>query len=615
MGYRTLRECVKDLLATRQMIRIDVPVDPDLEAAEIQRRVFRAGGPALYFASVRGSRFPMVSNLFGTMERIRYIFRDTLDQLSKLVSLGLDPSDWLRRPRLFLKVPWWGWKAWPKVVSGGPCLKHEIRLQQLPKVRSWPNDGGAYITLPIVYTEDPTQPGFAHSNLGMYRIQITGGKYDPECEVGLHYQIHRGIGIHHARAIEAKQKLRVNVFVGGAPAMTVAAVMPLPEGMSELFFAGLLGGHRIPMIRRKGELPIYAEADFVLTGYIEPKKLLPEGPFGDHLGYYSLVHDFPVMHVEHVYHRPNPIWPFTVVGRPPQEDSMFAQLIHELVGPVIPKAIPGVRAVHAVDAAGVHPLLLAIGSERYTPYDERKRPQELLTLANALLGHGQLSLTKYLFIVAGEDNPDLDVHDVDDFFRHVLERVDWRRDVHFQTCTTADTLDYTGGALNQGSKVTIAAVGKPRRTLPVALDSRIKIPEDLGFSDPRVMLPGILVIQGPPYRRNEKGEDESIRQFCARYSRHDAINLFPLIVIVDDSEFAARTLNNFLWTTFTRSDPAGDIHGIEEFVSKKHWGCHGSLVIDARAKPEHPPPLVEDPEVVRRVEALAAPGKPLHGII
>ena len=294
---------------------------------------------------------------------------------------------------------------------------------------------------------------------------------------------------------------------------------------------------------------------------------------------------------------------------------MFAKLIHELVGPVIPKAIPGIRAVHAVDAAGVHPLLLAIGSERYTPYDERKRPQELLTLANALLGQGQLSLAKYVFIVAGEDNPDLDIQDVDDFFRHVLERVDWRRDIHFQTCTTADTLDYTGGGLNQGSKVVVAAVGKPRRTLPVALDSRIKVPEDLGFSDPRVMLPGILVVQGPPFQRNEKGENEAIRQFCARYSRQDAINLFPLIVVVDDSEFAARTLDNFLWTTFTRSDPAGDIYGIEEFTQKKHWGCHGSLIIDARAKPEHPPPLVEDPEVARRVDALAAPGKPLHGII
>ncbi|MGQ9606982.1 MAG: UbiD family decarboxylase [Thermogutta sp.] len=615
MGYRTLRACVEDLLATRRMIRIDVPVDPNLEAAEIQRRVFRAGGPAIYFASVRGCRFPMVSNLFGTMERVRYIFRDALEGLTRLVQFGVDPADWLRRPRLMLKLPWWAWTARPKAVARGPATAHEITISQLPHLRSWPNDGGAYITLPLVYTEDPARPGFFHSNLGMYRIQLDGGQYEPDGQVGMHYQIHRGIGIHHAEAIELKQKLRVNIFVGGAPAMTVAAVMPLPEGISELFFAGILGRHRIPMIKSRDRLPIYAEADFVLTGYIEPKRLLPEGPFGDHLGYYSLAHDFPVMRVEHVYHRPRPIWPFTVVGRPPQEDTMFGQLIHEIVGPIIPRTIPGIRAVHAVDAAGVHPLLLAVGSERYTPYDERKRPQELLTLANALLGQGQLSLAKYLWIAAGEDNPELDVRDVADFFRHMLERVDWRRDLHFQTCTTADTLDYTGGALNSGSKLIVAAVGPSRRTLPVALDSRIKMPESLGFRDPRVLLPGILVVQGPPFQADAQGEDAAIAKFCAGFPRQDAVNLFPLIVVADDAEFTSRNLDNFLWTTFTRSDPARDVHGIEAFVHRKHWGCYGSLVIDARAKPEHPPPLIEDPEVSRRVDELAGPGKPLHGII
>ncbi len=246
--------------------------------------------------------------------------------------------------------------------------------------------------------------------------------------------------------------------------MTVAAVMPMPDGMTELAFAGMLGGRRVPMIVRPGGLPVHAEADFALCGYIEPGKLLPEGPFGDHLGYYSLRHEFPVMRVEHVYHRERPIWPFTAVGRPPQEDTMFGNLIHEITGPVVPKAIPGIRAVHAVDAAGVHPLLLAIGSERYTPYDPGRRPMELLTLANALLGHGQLSLAKYLLIVAGEDNPDLDIHHVPGFLRHVLERVDWRRDLHFQTCTTIDTLDYSGEGLHQGSKVVIAAAGGPRES-------------------------------------------------------------------------------------------------------------------------------------------------------
>lgn len=617
MGYRTLRECVEDLERTGQLLRIEQPVDPNLEAAEIQRRVFAAGGPALYFASIRGCRFPMVSNLFGTIERVRYLFRDSLEMLARLVSLSVDPTDLVRRPRLYLnlKTPAAALVARPKKVRRGPVLAVETTLDQLPQLRSWPDDGGAYITLPQVYTEDPDAPGLAHSNLGMYRIQISGGRYEPNEQAGIHYQLHRGIGAHHAAAIRRGERLPLNVFVGGPPAMTVAAVMPLPEGVSELAFAGLLGRRRVPMVCLPHQLPIHAEADFCITGHIEPNKLLPEGPFGDHLGYYSMVHDFPVMRVERVFHRHRPIWPFTVVGRPPQEDSVFNQLIHEMVGPIIPKTIPGVRAVHAVDAAGVHPLLLAIGSERYVPYEEPRRVRELLTLANALLGQGQLSLAKYLLIVAGEDNPELDIRHVPDFLRHLLERVDWRRDLHFQTCTTIDTLDYSGEGLNQGSKVVIAAAGPVRRNLPVAIDSRIKMPIEGGFGNPRVVLPGILAVEGPRFKPDEAGRDPAVQKFCLAFNRTDAINGFPLIVVVDNSDFVARSLNNFLWTTFTRSDPAADVYGIDSFVQNKHWGCLGSVVIDARAKIHHAPPLVEDPEVTGRVNELAAKGKPLHGVI
>ncbi|MGO8746129.1 MAG: UbiD family decarboxylase [Thermoguttaceae bacterium] len=614
MGYRTLRACVAELEATKQLVRIDQPIDPDLEAAEIQRRVFQAGGPAVYYASVQGCRFPMVSNLFGTMARVRFIFRDSLRSLERLVKLAVDPADMLRRPRLYFQTPWLAWCSRPKLVRCGPVLTHETTVDQLPQLRSWPADGGAYITLPQVYTEDPDQPGLAHSNLGMYRIQMSGGLYETNHQVGIHYQIHRGIGAHHAAAIRRQEKLRLNVFVGGPPAMTVAAVMPLPEGMSELAFAGVLGGRRVPMIASPNHLPIHAEADFCLSGYIEPMKSMPEGPFGDHLGYYSLRHDFPVMRVEKVYHRDRAIWPFTVVGRPPQEDTIFGQLIHELTGPVLPKAIPGLHAVHAVDAAGVHPLLLAAGSERYAPYEHCRRPAELLTLANAILGNGQLSLAKYLFIVAKEDNPALDLRQVPEVFRHVLERIDWRFDAHFQTCTTIDTLDYTGDGLNQGSKVVIAVAGPPKRVLPVALDARMRLPEDLGFRDLRVCLPGILVVKGPSCRSEESGR-EQMKKFAGAFELSDPINLFPLIVVVDDSDFSSRTLNNFLWTTFTRSNPAADIYGIESFTSQKHWGCRGSLLIDARSKPHHAPPLVEDPDVTARVNALAARGKPLHGII
>ena len=615
MGYRNLQQLLADLRKIGQLVEIHEPVDADLEAAAIHRRVFAAGGPAIFFANVKNCRFPMVSNLFGTMARLRYIFRDTLDQLSRVVELGFDPTDLLRRPRLLLKAPFWAWQALPRKIRSGPVLACQTRIDQLPQLRCWPQDGGAFITLPQVYTEDPAHPGLLSSNLGMYRIQISGGKYIPNVQIGLHYQLHRDIARHHARAIELGQPLRVNIFVGGPPAMTVAATMPLPPQISELSFAGLLAGFRIPMICRPGQLAISAEADFCIVGYIEPGVLLPEGPFGDHLGYYSLTHDFPVIRVEKVYHRRDAVWPFTVVGRPPQEDSMFAKLIHELVGPVVPRAVPGVKAVHAVDAAGVHPLCLAIGSEKYIPYEDPRRPRQLLTQAYALLGYGQISLTKYLFIVAEEDNPSLDVHDVAEFFRHLLERVDWRRNLHFFTCTNMDTLDYSGNGLHQGSKLVVVAAGPPKRTLPVAFDARIILPRDLGFRNPRVVLPGILVIEGPPYRPDKTGTDNAVARFVASYKASDLINIFPLIVVVDDSDQTARNLENFLWVTFTRSNPATDVHGIDSFIAAKHWGCFGSLVIDARMKPGYPPPVEEDPKVVRRVEALAARGGPLHGII
>jgi 4-hydroxy-3-polyprenylbenzoate decarboxylase len=612
MGYRTLRACLADLEATKQLVRIDAEVDPNLEAAEIHRRVFQAGGPAVYYARIRGCSFPMVSNLFGTMERMRYIFRDTLEAVRRLVELGANPGTATGRPWRHIRLLGALWHMMPRRVRSGPIVANETTVAQLPQLQSWPKDAGAFITLPLVYTEDVERPGTRHSNLGMYRVQLSGGQYEANREVGLHYQIHRGIGAHHAAAIRRGEELGAAIFIGGAPAMTVAAVMPLPEGFSELAFAGALAGHRIPMITRSGVLPIYAEADFCITGTVERERKLPEGPFGDHLGYYSLAHEYPVLRVDKVWHRSGAVWPFTVVGRPPQEDTMFGQLIHELVGPAIPGTIPGLHAVHAVDAAGVHPLLLAIGSERYTPFAERRRPQELLTTANAILGQGQLSLAKYLWIAAREDGEQLDVRNIEDFLRHMLERVDWMRDLHFQTQTTIDTLDYSGGALNQGSKLVIAAVGPKVRELPAEI-GELHLPD--GFGPARLCFPGVLAVQGPRRQPSDPASDDQLALFCEKLSPSDPINRFPLIVVVDDAEFTARTLNNFLWVTFTRSNPAADVYGIGSFINQKHWGCRGSLVIDARTKPHHAPPLVEDPDVARRVDALGARGGPLAGII
>jgi len=609
MGYRNLQEVVRDLEQTRSLVRISVEIDPHLEAAAIHRRVYAAGGPALLFERVQGCRFPLLSNLFGTSERVHFLFRDTLDAVRQLVELKSDPTAFLKRPWHYRRVPSAAWTMRPKSVRSGSVLQHRIGVAELPQVVSWPNDGGPFVTLPEVYTEDSDAPGLMKSNLGMYRVQLAGNEYEPD-EVGLHYQIHRSIGVHHAKALRRGEPFRVNILVGGAPAMILAAVMPLPEGLSELMFAGALGGHRIPMIAQPDGRPaIYAEADFCISGTVLPTTK-PEGPFGDHLGYYSLRHEFPVLKVDGIYHRRDAIWPFTVVGRPPQEDTAFGEIIHELTGPAIPTVLPGVHAVHAVDAAGVHPLLLAIGSERYVPYAAERRPQELLTIANAILGQGQLSLAKYLLIVAKEDEPSLDIHDVPAFFRHLLSRIDWARDLHFQTRTTIDTLDYSGTGLNEGSKVVMAAAGPIRRSLPTEIPLGFHLPE--GFVEPRIVLPGIVAVRGPQFRSRGR---HALRAFCEQLleSEHP-LAPYPLFVIVDDSRFVAESLNNFLWVTFTRSNPATDIDGVGAFVEDKHWGCTGPLVIDARIKPHHAPPLEEDPAVTKRIESLAAPNGPLHGL-
>ena len=628
MGFRSLRDCTDALRQEGQCVVIDHPVDPHLEIAEIQRRLFRAGGPAVLFARPKGTEFPVLVNLYGTKRRIERIFADSLDRVRRLVELKIDPTAALRKPTRYWRSPVDALAMLPRSVRSGPVMARSVPLSRLPQVVSWPGDGGPFVTLPAVYTEDPNRPSPKHSNLGMYRVQLAGNAYEPDREVGLHYQIHRGIGLHHAAALARGEPLKVAIFLGGSPAMAVSAVMPLPEGLSELTFAGVLAGHRIPMIRRPGRPAIYADADFVIEGTVSPGATKPEGPFGDHLGYYARRHEFPLLRVDHVWHREGAIWPVTVVGRPPQEDTLFGWLVHELTGPVIPTVLPGISSVHAVDASGVHPLLLAVGSERYMPWKKSDRPAELLTQAAAILGQGQLSLAKYLFIVNGGDCLGLDAHDVREVLQCLLARADWRRDCHFHTETTIDTLDYSGSGFNSGSKLVVAARGPATRDLPTELPAGITLPP--GFANPRICLPGVVAVEGPriePRPRLEAPSDAAIwasageagwggdvERFCHGIGADHPLRRFPLVVVVDDASFTAATLENFLWTTFTRSNPAADVHGVEAEIRHKHWGCRGPLVIDARLKPHHAPPVEEDPAVSAAVDELCRAGGPLAGL-
>ncbi|WP_448700049.1 UbiD family decarboxylase [Mucilaginibacter sp. AW1-3] len=612
MGYQSLRECITDLEKHGHLIRITEEVDPYLEMAAIHLRVFEHGGPALYFENVKGSKFPAVSNLFGTIDRSKFMFRDTLDKIKTLVELKNDPLKALKRPFQYAGVGLTALSALPmKVSKNAPINFGRTTIAELPQIVNWPMDGGPFVTMPQVYTEDMDKPGIMNANLGMYRIQLGGNDYIQNEEIGLHYQLHRGIGIHQSKANAKGQPLKVSIFVGGPPSHPLAAVMPLPEGLSEMTFAGALGNRRFRYYYDDEGFCISADADFVITGTVMPQQNKPEGPFGDHLGYYSLTHPFPLMKVSRVYHRKNPVWSFTVVGRPPQEDTSFGALIHEISGTAIPKEIPGLHEVHAVDAAGVHPLLFAIGSERYTPYLNERKPQEILTLANHILGSNQLSLAKYLFICAKEDDPGLDAHNIPQFMQHILQRIDLTRDLHFYTKTTIDTLDYSGTDLNSGSKVAVAVAGAVKRELWKELPSGFSLPRP--FDNFKMVMPGILAIEAPKYISGSETEKEIA--ILNGHLKNEELDSLPLLILCDDAGFTAETINNFVWVTFTRSNPSHDIHGINAFTEHKHWGCRGPLIIDARIKPHHAPPLIKDPAVEKRVDKLGEKGGSLYGKI
>jgi len=605
MTYHNLQQCIDDLEKHGDLIRIKEEVDPELEMAAIHLKIHSEGGPAILFEKVKGSKYQAVSNLFGTLERSKFIFRNNFEKMQQMVQLRNSPVAALKKPFKYLSTGIAGLKAFPKKGSFSSAGFKEIKITDLPLIKHWPMDGGAFITLPQVYTEDIDKPGVMASNLGMYRIQLTGNDYVFNKEIGLHYQLHRGIGIHQSKTNKKNIPLKVSIFVGGPPSHTLAAVMPLPEGVSELTFAGALGGRRFRYAYADG-FCISLDADFVITGEIYPNENKPEGPFGDHLGYYSLKHDFPLMRVHKVYAKENAVWPFTVVGRPPQEDTAFGALIHEISGTAIPHEIPGVKEVNAVDAAGVHPLLLAVGSERYTPYLKSSRPAELLTQANRILGTGQLSLAKYLFISANNEK-EINCHDIKSFFKHVFERVDLTRDLHFYTKTTIDTLDYSGNSINEGSKLVVAAYGEKVRELSIELPLSIN---NYKFGSKAVLLmEGVFGLQ-----LNEFSNYENARKEIKQLSDFISLSLkeykgIVQIVIYNDFVFTAhnKSLNDYVWITYTRSNPAYDMYGVNEFIENKHWGCNGPMIIDARKKPHHAPELKPDPEVEKKIKKYNIP--------
>lgn len=566
--HKNLRSFIQKLKDENEITEIDVEVDPYLEIAEIHRRVIEEEGKALFFTNVKNSKFPVVTNLFGTAKRIDLGFgkrpQEFVKRAVEMVEILLPP-----RPRelwQYRDMAWTGLKLGTKNVSKAPILdvmQKPAKLEEIPLLQLWHEDGGHFVTLPLVYTESPSS---RKHNLGMYRIQ----RYN-QTQTGVHWQIHKGGGFHYHEAEQINQPLPINVFIGGPPAMILAAIAPLPEDVPELMLASLLNDGKITTAKNPLEngLRLLGEAEFVISGKVPPKIRKPEGPFGDHYGYYSLTHDYPVIEAEAVFHRKDAIYPATVVGKPRQEDFYIGDYLQELLSPLFPLVMPAVLDLWSYGETGFHSLAAAVVKERYA--------REALGAGFRILGEGQLSLTKFLLLTDKKQ----DLRDFKRLFEHILERVNWNSDFFIFDRTSFDTLDYASGKINHGSKAMLVGVGDKKRVLK--REFKGDLPQ--GVNKAEIYCGGCLVLEVDPYASdNEKTYENKLAKRIAECGKFDD---FQIVVLHDSINFAKST-DKFLWATWTRFNPSTDIFAKKLKVINNHISYTSPIVIDARMKPWYP---------------------------
>ena len=574
--HKNLRSFIEALRKENDLIEIEAMVDPYLEIAEIHRRVIENQGKALLFKNVKNSVFPVVTNLFGTNKRIELAFTRRPQEFVKtaveMIDVLLPPKPkelWKYRQMAFDAL-----KLGTKTVKNAPILERfsrEPKLTEVPLLQLWHEDGGHFVTLPLVYTESPTS---GKHNLGMYRIQ----RYD-DVTTGIHWQIGKGGGFHHYEAERMNQPLPVNITVGGAPAMILAAIAPLPEDVPELMLASLLADGKIETVKNplKNGLRLIAEAEFVFSGVVPPKIRRPEGPFGDHYGYYSLKHDYPVFECQAIFHRKDAIYPATVVGKPRQEDFYIGDYLQELLSPLFPLVMPAVKDLWSYGETGFHSLAAAVVKERYA--------REALGAGFRILGEGQLSLTKFLLLT---DKPQ-DLRNFKSLFEHILERVDWASDFFIFDRTSFDTLDYASGKINHGSKAMLVGVGEAKRDLKRELSGELSS----YLKRAEVFCGGCLVVEGASY-----AADEMLAERIAASGKFDD---WQIIVLHDSADYAC-SVEKFLWATWTRFNPSTDIYAAETQIENNHIVYRAPIVIDARMKPWYPKEVEPRADIVKLVD-------------
>lgn len=575
--HKNLRTFIDLLRRENEIIEISADVDPYLEIAEIHRRVIEAEGKALLFRNVKGSTFPVVTNLFGTNRRVDLAFGP---KPLEFVRRAVHAAEDLLPPKIgklweYRDLAFTAAKLGTKSVTNAPVTsarQSTVDLEAIPLLQLWHEDGGHFVTLPLVYTESPAD---GKHNLGMYRMQ----RYDAT-STGMHWQIGKGGGFHYFEAEQQNKSLPVTVFLGGPPAMILSAIAPLPEGVPELMLASLLAGEKIettPNPLGPDRHRLIAEAEFAFCGSVAPHKRRPEGPFGDHYGYYSLTHDYPMFEVDAVFHRKDAIYPATVVGKPRQEDYFIGDYLQELLSPLFPLVMPAVRDLWSYGQTGFHSLAAAVVRERYG--------REALSAGFRILGEGQLTLTKFLLLT---DTPQ-DLKDFRSLFEHILARVDWNRDLHIFSQTAFDTLDYASGKVNFGSKAIMMGVGEAKREL--ASEFSGDMPAGITSAEP--FCKGCLVVAGESY--------ENDKDLASRVAGSGAFDEWQVVVVHDDIEFA-RSTDKFLWATWTRFDPASDIYAKEVTTRNNHIGYIAPIVIDARMKPWYPKVVEAREDIVKLVD-------------
>lgn len=568
-SFNDLQSLVRYFQNNSELHVIEAEVDPYLEIAEIHRRVIKDQGPALLFTNVKNSNYPVVTNLFGTKRRVDIAFGDYaknfIKDVAKLPEELFPPSLKKLWSKKHLAAPFL--RLGTKTFKNGELKEIPLDLEKLPMITSWIDDGGPFVTLPLVYTEHPESK---IPNLGMYRMQRFS-----KSETGMHMQIAKGGGFHLAAARELNVDLPLNVFIGGPPAMILSAIAPLPENVPEVMLASLLLEKKLPL-QSGSKLPLLKDAEFVITGSVNPHERKPEGPFGDHFGYYSLKHDFPVFRAKKLYAKKNAIYPATVVGKPRQEDFFIGDYLQEMLSPLFPLVMPAVKDLWSYGETGFHSLAAASVRERFK--------REAMTSAFRILGEGQLALTKFLLLI----DKDIDLRDFKSVLEYVLERADFRTDLYVFSNLSMDTLDYTGPRLNEGSRGVMLGMGEKIRELPYEYTG--VLPSYLRKI--AVFTRGCLVVEGQSYK-----EDKNLAE---RVSREKAFSDWPLIIISDDAKFSSGRSEDFLWSTFTRFEPAADIHAKNSHIDRFHHILEAPIVIDARMKPWYPG-TVETDEGTRKL--------------